>query len=109
VKEESLDVEYKALIKGVLEIIKGISYFDTAFSLTSIWHSDVAYAIPRDNERENAVIFDIPLLRHMCVFQNYKQRTSYLNWANHLVFSPLRHVCFKTTHNEPLIWTELTI
>jgi len=33
-----------------------------------------------------------------CVFQNYKQRTTYLNWANHLVFSPLRQVCVPKLH-----------
>jgi len=73
-------------------------YFDTAFFLTSVWHSDVACAVSRDNERENLVLFGIPPLRHMCVFQNYKQRTNYLNWANHLVFSSLRHVCVPKLH-----------
>ena len=41
---------------------------------------------------------DLPPLKHMCVFQNYTQRTTYLNWANHLVFSPLRHVCVPKLH-----------
>ena len=80
--------------------ILGKWYFDTVFSLTSVWHSDVACAVPADNERENAVVFGIPPLKHMCVFQNYKQRTTYLNWANHLVFSPLRHVCVPKLHTE---------
>jgi len=73
-------------------------YFDTTFSLTSVWHSDVACAVLRDNERENTVVFSIPSLRHMCVFQNYKQRTIYFNWANHLVFSLLKHVCVPKLH-----------
>jgi len=73
-------------------------YFDTAFSLTSVWHFDVACVVLRDNERENVILFGIPPLRHMCVFQNYKQRTTYLNWANHLVFSSLRHVCIPKLH-----------
>jgi len=33
----------------------------------------------------------------MCVFENYTQRTTYLNWANHLEILPLRHMCSKTT------------
>jgi len=34
-------------------------YFDTVFSFTSVSHSDVACAVPRGNERENAVVFGL--------------------------------------------------
>jgi len=36
----------------------------------------VACAVPRDNERENAVLFGVPPLRHVCVPK--------LQTANHL-------------------------
>jgi len=32
-------------------------------------------------------------LKQVCVLQNYTQRTTYLNWTNHLVLSPLKQVC----------------
>jgi len=48
-------------------------------------------------------------LKQICVFQKYTQQTIYLNWANHLVLSPPnKSVCSKTTHSKPLIWTEVT-
>jgi len=88
---------YRKVIQKYLVLGSGFFigkwYFDTVFCLTSVWHSDVACTVPRDNGKKNTVLFGISPLRHMCVFQNYKQRTTYLNWANHLVFSALRHVC----------------
>ena len=43
---------------------------------TFLLHSNVVCAVPRDNERENIVIFGIPPLKQVCVPK--------LQTANHL-------------------------
>jgi len=40
------------------------------------------YVLSRVTMKEKMQLFlAFHPLRHMCVFQNYKQRTTYLNWA----------------------------